>query len=68
MNKGAKLEVHHKEPIVESRLNEENYLYNVALNPNNLELLCTSCHNMERNSGFIAEGLMFDKQGNILKR
>lgn len=67
MTKGCKLEVHHKQPIIESKLNDEQYLWGVALNLDNLELLCTSCHNMKRNSGHIAEGLMFNDNGDIVQ-
>lgn len=65
-NPNLKLEVHHKKPIDINLLHTEKHLQEVALNINNLELLCTSCHNSER-SGLTREGLMFDGEGNLVE-
>lgn len=55
---------HHK-----THLNSENYQnLHIALNHDNLEALCMTCHNQEHfSNGVIEEGLQFDEKGNIIK-
>ena len=58
--------VHHKE-----YLNEDNYIDDsVALDWNNLELLCIDCHNKEHNVRQDATrcDLEFDDNGNLIQR
>ena len=42
----------------------------ISLNPDNLEALCLACHNAEHfaDGGAVANGLVFDENGNIRKR
>lgn len=58
-------EVHHKIRLTPSNINDPN----VALNWDNLELLCMSCHSKEHmgNDSATKEGLAFDKDGNLIK-
>lgn len=54
--------VHHKE-----YLNELNYVDDdVALNENNLELLCLDCHNREHKFKALKKEYIFDDFGNLL--
>ena len=56
--------VHHIKPL--TIYNVDNY--DVALNPDNLELLCTSCHTAKHSKGSKREDVDFDAQGNLIKR
>lgn len=58
-------EVHHIIPITENNVHEYE---KISLNPENLQLLCTECHNAKRNSGVIREDMKFDDDGNIIGR
>jgi len=58
--------VHHIEYLTPYNINNPD----VTLNHENLELLCATCHQHEhylRNSPTV-EGVMFDEQGNLIKR
>ena len=58
-------EVHHKIPLTLANYKNPD----ISLNPNNFELLCTSCHNAERYENiYIREDLSFDSEGNIFKK
>lgn len=63
-DKGA--EVHHKKEINPAMLSNEKYLAEVALNWDNLQLLCVSCHNSMRNN-LTSNDLIF-KDGRLIKR
>lgn len=57
--------VHHKKYITPQNINDPN----ITLDWDNLEALCMDCHNAEHIGGSIcAEGLRFDKEGNIVKK
>ncbi len=58
--------MHHIEYLTPYNINNPD----VTLNHENLELLCATCHQHEhylRNSPTV-EGVMFDEQGNLIKR
>jgi len=57
-------EVHHIKPLTVANIDD----YNISLNPDNLVLLCTSCHNAKRSVGSVREDLFFDDNGNVLPR
>jgi len=59
-------EVHHKIMLNESNINDPN----IALNFNNLELLCKTCHAQHHNRkyGFTRDDVMFDEFGDLVKR
>lgn len=56
--------VHHKEKLTQRNINNPE----VTLNESNLELLCIECHNSEHGQSVTAKGLMFDENGNLVKR
>ncbi|MEG1704784.1 MAG: HNH endonuclease [Niameybacter sp.] len=66
---GAGEEVHHMEYITPDNINDPS----VTLNPNNLITLCKDCHHREHERNQftkhdeVAEGLMFDKEGNMIQ-
>lgn len=62
--KGA--EVHHKKEIDPAMIDNEQYLQDVALNWDNLQLLCVSCHNSMRSD--IARNDLIFKDGRLIKR
>lgn len=58
--------VHHKTWLTPDNIND----VNITLNPMNFEYLCQECHN-EENFGqakVIDDELMFDEQGNVIKK
>lgn len=55
--------VHHKIKLTPYNINDPE----IALNWNNLQLLCLECHNREHGGGSTAEGLKFDEDGNLVK-
>ena len=58
-------EVHHKIPLTINNVIDSN----ISLNPDNLELLCKSCHDMERRKHFdVRADLYFDDKGNLKQR
>lgn len=57
-------EVHHKVPIDDSNVDD----LSVSLNPDNLETLCTKCHNEERSGEVTKEGLVFNKNGDLVRK
>lgn len=58
-------EVHHIIPLTPLNVHDAS----IALNPDNLILLCTSCHNAERSPEVqVRSDVCFDKQGNLLKK
>lgn len=58
-------EVHHIKPLTINNYKDPE----IALNFDNLELLCTSCHNAERSADvYIRNDLMFDSEGNVVKK
>ena len=56
-------EVHHKIP-----LSLRNYQTELAIDPENLVLLCRSCHLAERGAGMVRDDVMFDEQGRMIQR
>ena len=58
-------EVHHKVPITPRNVND----LSVSMNPDNLELLCKTCHDRERMKHFaIRQDVYFDAEGNMHPR
>ena len=57
--------VHHKVYLDETNINNPD----IALNPNNLELLCQDCHNHEHHATrkATASGLQFNSKGELIK-
>ncbi|GIW49194.1 MAG: HNH endonuclease [Caloramator sp.] len=56
--------VHHKIYLNPSNINNPA----ISLSFENLELLCQECHNKEHGKkGSLAEGLVFDDEGNLIK-
>jgi len=58
--------VHHKTYITPGNINNPE----ITLNFDNLEALCPTCHQNEHyvKGGVTAEGLTFDKEGNLIKK
>ncbi len=57
--------VHHRIYLTPQNINDPN----ITLSFENLELLCSSCHNNEHHSTDVtAEGLCFDSEGNLVRR
>ena len=55
--------VHHRQHITPENVGDPS----VTLNPENLEVLCQTCHNQEHfGKGVTARGLKFDGDGNIV--
>ncbi|NCS96940.1 HNH endonuclease [bacterium] len=58
-------EVHHIEPLTLANVDKPE----IALGLDNLQLLCTKCHNSKRSEEKeIRSGLMFDSAGNLVKK
>ena len=58
-------EVHHKIPLTLDNID----IPEIALGQDNLEFLCTSCHDAERRKYEpVREDVMFDSQGNLIQR
>jgi 5-methylcytosine-specific restriction endonuclease McrA len=59
-------EVHHKIMLNENNINDPN----IALNFNNLELLCKTCHAQHHNRkhGFVRNDVCFDDNGDLIKK
>lgn len=57
---------HHKQYLTAQNVTDPK----IALNPENLEALCQSCHNMEHfgQGGATAAGLAFDEYGNLYQK
>jgi 5-methylcytosine-specific restriction endonuclease McrA len=60
---GIGQEVHHKVPLT-----LRNYQTELAIDPENLILLCKSCHDAERGSQTVREDVMFDEYGRMKPR
>lgn len=61
---GAGKIVHHKQYLTPENIHDPS----VALNWENLELLCQDCHNEEHHGSEVtAEGLRFDEDGNLVE-
>lgn len=59
------LHCHHKTPLTDENINDPS----IALNEDNLILLCRTCHNKAHGEGEVtAPGLYFDENGMIRKR
>ena len=56
--------VHHKIHLDETNYTDDS----VALDWNNLELLCIDCHTQEHMEMATKDDVMFDEQGNLIKR
>lgn len=57
--------VHHTILLTPSNINDPN----VSLNHDNLRYVCVDCHNREHmGSGATREDVMFDDEGNVIKR
>lgn len=64
-DKRLKYVVHHKTYLNDANFNNDI----VALDWNNLELLCIDCHNDEHNPATSTRaGLMFDDKGNLIQK
>lgn len=58
-------EVHHKTAITLANLANDN----ITCGLDNLELLCTSCHNAQRASeGQVRKDITFDRHGNVVQK
>lgn len=58
-------EVHHKIPLTLANIDNQN----ISMGLNNLELLCTSCHNAKRTEETeIRNDIYFDFEGNVHKK
>lgn len=57
---GVGQEVHHK-----VSLSIKNYQTELAIDPDNLTLLCKSCHTAERGNSLVRSDVMFDKFGRM---
>jgi 5-methylcytosine-specific restriction endonuclease McrA len=59
-------QVHHKVWLNENNINNPE----VSLNFDNFELVCDICHQHEHNERYsaVADGLMFDNKGQLVKR
>lgn len=58
--------VHHKVYLTPQNINDPS----ISLNHDLLEYLCQSCHNTEHHGSvepIVAEGLMFDEEGNLIQ-
>ena len=61
---GRATEVHHVIPLSPDNINDSN----IALNPDNLECLCWSCHDKRtKGAGDVAEGYRFGEDGQVVK-
>src|SRR5690554_2357272 len=60
---GVGQEVHHKIP-----LSLRNYQTELAIDPENLVLLCKQCHNAERAAEQVREDVTFDEYGRMKPR
>ena len=60
---GVGQEVHHKIPLT-----LRNYQTELAIDPENLVLLCRSCHMAERGSQQVREDVTFDEYGRMRER
>lgn len=60
---GVGQEVHHK-----VELSLRNYQTELAIDPENLVLLCKECHNAERGNGTVREDVTFDEYGRMRAR
>ena len=61
---GIGVEVHHIIPLAETNVYTE-----LAIDPNNLTLLCVECHNAERSvNGLVRHDVYFDAEGNLCKK
>jgi 5-methylcytosine-specific restriction endonuclease McrA len=60
---GIGQEVHHKIPLT-----LRNYQSELAIDPENLVLLCKSCHDAERGAATVREDVMFDEYGRMKPR
>lgn len=56
-------EVHHIVPLTMS-----NYQSALAIDPNNLELLCERCHLAERGSDVKSDQIIFGPNGEVIKK
>jgi len=61
-NKRLRYVVHHKE-----HLDDSNFTDDIALDWNNLELLCLDCHNAVHGQSPTKEGIGFDGEGNLIQ-
>lgn len=58
-------EVHHITPLTLDNVDDDN----ISINPKNLELLCTSCHNAKRiTESLVRSDVMFNERGDMIKR
>ena len=56
--------VHHRTYLTEENQSDDS----IALDWNNLELLCQDCHNQEHHEQPTRDGLTFDAEGNLIRR
>lgn len=61
----AGTEVHHKIPLTESNVRDPH----ISMGLNNLQLLCTSCHDAKRSKeSQVRSDLMFDENGDLIQK
>ena len=60
---GVAVICHHVEPITPANVNDPN----VTLNWDLLMAVCVECHNRLHGASAVAEGLMFDADGNLIQ-
>ncbi len=61
---GVGTEVHHIIHLNDYNIDD----YDIALNPDNLMLLCTSCHSRIHGETLISDEIEFDDNGDVIKR
>lgn len=58
-------EVHHKTPLTLANIDNPN----ISMGMDNLELLCTSCHNARReDESQVRSDIDFDSEGNVIEK
>lgn len=58
-------EVHHKIPLTLANIDN----HNISMGLDNLELLCTSCHNAKRSEETqVRSDITFDDEGNVIEK
>lgn len=57
-------EVHHIIPLTNQNVDNPK----ISLSVENLQLLCTSCHNAKRSKSYLREDVVFSKDGELLER
>ena len=61
---GQGTEVHHIIHLTDANIDD----YNISLDPDNLMLLCTSCHNKIHGGNIISDEIEFDEHGDVIPK